>query len=416
VDHSKNLVASSLTILRINPKNLAVDFEEQEIWEQYNSNVIENYLPKMKVAMGIVWVALLGSLIADKIIVDKVPASDVIWNRICLIIILIMCSIAWINFYPKQYTFIVPIVIGWTMESISSFAVSGNGDPSADVQIPALSFIFMLIIIVPSQVKLNWVVFCLGWVYYMYKLHVDKSLLTYDHVFWSIFTILYFTISSVISYMNLKFLIRQNYLSKKSAEETTRLLEVFPHGVIIQSGDSDDNFKVEFTNKEFNEQIRAIRNKVDELETVDIVEDNGEIEHNLHEFLIFKQAELKRDQVIKHKKLTIRWDSFPFSIRKILEPDDSEDDYQDKVFTVKSMKVSWNGKPCYMHVFFVNEDILMLEQANSNIKLQKIMFASVSHEFRTPLNAIIHSFGLSKNLYEQLIPIVQNMLQDTKDE
>jgi hypothetical protein len=54
VDHSKNLVASSLTILRINPKNLAVDFEEQEIWEQYNSNVIENYLPKMKVAMGIV--------------------------------------------------------------------------------------------------------------------------------------------------------------------------------------------------------------------------------------------------------------------------------------------------------------------------------------------------------------------------
>jgi hypothetical protein len=106
--------------------------------------------------------------------------------------------------------------------------------------------------------------------------------------------------------MNLKFLIRQSYLSKKSAEETTRLLEVFPHGVIIQSGDSDDNFKVEFTNKEFNEQIRAIRNKVDELETVDIVEDNGKIEHNLHEFLIFKQAELKRDQVIKHKKLTIR--------------------------------------------------------------------------------------------------------------
>jgi signal transduction histidine kinase len=65
-----------------------------------------------------------------------------------------------------------------------------------------------------------------------------------------------------------------------------------------------------------------------------------------------------------------------------------------------------------MHVFFVNNDILRLEEANNNIKLQKIMFASVSHEFRTPLNAIIHSYHLSSISFDNLTHIFESLLNE----
>ena len=56
-----------------------------------------------------------------------------------------------------------------------------------------------------------------------------------------------------------------------------------------------------------------------------------------------------------------------------------------------------------MHVFIDTTDILRLEDANNRIKLQKIMFASVSHEFRTPLNAILNSYDFVDNSFNSLL-------------
>jgi len=59
------------------------------------------------------------------------------------------------------------------------------------------------------------------------------------------------------------------------------------------------------------------------------------------------------------------------------------------------LKVIWEGaSDSYMHVFIDLTDMFKLEKANNNIRCQKIMFASASHEFRTPLNAILNSFKL----------------------
>ena len=44
-----------------------------------------------------------------------------------------------------------------------------------------------------------------------------------------------------------------------------------------------------------------------------------------------------------------------------------------------------------MHVLIDTTNIIKLEEANNSIKCQKIMFTSTSHEFRTPLNAIVNS-------------------------
>jgi len=43
-------------------------------------------------------------------------------------------------------------------------------------------------------------------------------------------------------------------------------------------------------------------------------------------------------------------------------------------------------------VFIDVSDIILLKRAKEDIQAQKVMFASVSHEFRTPLNAILNSY------------------------
>jgi len=66
------------------------------------------------------------------------------------------------------------------------------------------------------------------------------------------------------------------------------------------------------------------------------------------------------------------------------------------------MKVSWNGEPSFLHVFIDTTNIVKLEQANNNIKLQKIMFTSVSHEFRNPLNAIINASKVVECFFDKI--------------
>lgn len=62
-----------------------------------------------------------------------------------------------------------------------------------------------------------------------------------------------------------------------------------------------------------------------------------------------------------------------------------------RVFNIKSTKVLWDGKPSIMHVFIDTTNMIKLEEANNNIKLQRIMFTSISHEFRNPLNSIVNA-------------------------
>jgi len=71
---------------------------------------------------------------------------------------------------------------------------------------------------------------------------------------------------------------------------------------------------------------------------------------------------------------------------------ESDAETSKKTFHVKSLNVEWEGSSSFMHVFIETTNIVKLEKAKNNIKCQKIMFASASHEFRTPLNAIMNSY------------------------
>jgi signal transduction histidine kinase len=66
------------------------------------------------------------------------------------------------------------------------------------------------------------------------------------------------------------------------------------------------------------------------------------------------------------------------------------------------MKVLWEGSPSVMHVFTDTTNIIKLEEAKNDMKCRDIMFTSVSHEFRTPLNAIINSLSFVNGSFREL--------------
>ena len=73
-------------------------------------------------------------------------------------------------------------------------------------------------------------------------------------------------------------------------------------------------------------------------------------------------------------------------------------------FMLKSLKINWEGNNnSFMHVLIDTTNVIELEKAKSNIKWQKIMFASSSHEFRTPLNAILNSLKFIRDFHQTML-------------
>ena len=64
-------------------------------------------------------------------------------------------------------------------------------------------------------------------------------------------------------------------------------------------------------------------------------------------------------------------------------------------FTVKTMKVNWeHSNNAYMHVFINTTHIKKLANAKATNEWLRVMFSSISHEFRTPINAFSNALSL----------------------
>ena len=170
---------------------------------------------------------------------------------------------------------------------------------------------------------------------------------------------------------------------------------MFPHGVIIQSQSVLEGIR--FTNNEFKDQVQDIKNRISELDNIEVKyagkEENKdgnweEVNLNLSQFLDQSAKNTLEPEISETHKVRIK--SWP---RK-RDGNKQENDHESKIekwYNIKTMAVEWEGKSWWMHVFIDTSAFIKLEEANNNIKCQKIMFASVSHEFRTPLNSIINS-------------------------
>jgi signal transduction histidine kinase len=185
-----------------------------------------------------------------------------------------------------------------------------------------------------------------------------------------------------------------------------KLLLVFPHGVLITPQNCNQREKESnVANEVFTKSICNIRDKLDELDQIKV-----KIEHrdgdnmafdlsSLHQFIHKQQSIISEAHTVIEIDLKICQQENVQHDQLIEEEKNAEDqiaiqndDRNQRSFHVKSLEIEWEGKSSFMHVFIETTNIVKLEEAKTNIKCQKIMFASASHEFRTPLNAIMNSY------------------------
>lgn len=270
-----------------------------------------------------------------------------------------------------------------------------------------LNMDYVFIIFVPTRWKANSLVKLFGWTYFVQQLYVRRNVLRFDSFMMATTCTIFFTISAYKLNSNFLAMVRNLYEKDKQAFEMKKILEFFPHGVIIQADSEEATKRIEFMNQEFKQQIQNIRYRVEELKNIEISFNANEnetdlIKTNLHDYLSQRQKKLNDEQSTEEHRITIKCMNGEVANNLLLEPEDGNDHVVEKIFNVKSMRVDWEGKTSYMHVFIDTTDIVRLEKAQNNIKCQKIMFASVSHEFRTPLNAIMNSYRFISDSLEKL--------------
>ena len=75
----------------------------------------------------------------------------------------------------------------------------------------------------------------------------------------------------------------------------------------------------------------------------------------------------------------------------------TENEEKVKYYNIKTMKVAWEkNSDSFMHIFIDTTNVKKLGEIRARNSCQQIMFASVSHEFRTPLNVFENSLNLIK--------------------
>ena len=100
----------------------------------------------------------------------------------------------------------------------------------------------------------------------------------------------------------------------------------------------------------------------------------------------------------------------------IIKWDDIEGDDEAKWFIVKTLKISWEqSSESYMHVFVNTTHIKKLEKANATNHWQRVMFSSISHEFRTPINAFSNALTLLDKNNDEIEKFVRNQPMNRKN-
>mmetsp|Transcript_2045 Transcript_2045/g.1933 ORF Transcript_2045/g.1933 Transcript_2045/m.1933 type:complete len:133 (-) Transcript_2045:422-820(-) len=112
---------------------------------------------------------------------------------------------------------------------------------------------------------------------------------------------------------------------------------------------------------------------------------------NLSEFLDLERCKLEKEKENEREaKISVYFDDFNFieGIEMIR-----------REFVIKTRKVHTNDPndpytSMYLHILSDTTQITQLEEQKAQNKYQRQMLANVSHEFRTPLNAMTLSLAL----------------------
>ena len=237
-----------------------------------------------------------------------------------------------------------------------------------------------------------------------------------------IFSSALFVVSAMIISKQIKDILLILKENKELIKTIQTILQVFPEGVMIRSFDQKTKeiilkFANDIARKLIWDNQEDYQNNDIKITLIDSNMDTSEsVESTMKNFLENQENMLlngvNREQVILEQLVEVK--------SRINDAEANPDISDFKLwYTVKSIVVNWeNNKSSIMHVFIDTSEVRRLERIKAANKCQQVMFACISHEFRTPLNAFINSLQLiemtmdemrktikkQKSLYEELAP------------
>lgn len=212
--------------------------------------------------------------------------------------------------------------------------------------------------------------------YYLFKVHNTYKKLPSELVLSVVLSISYFSITAKMLYAKVKEAYRLLIQNKKLIKEMKKILETFPHGVVIHSRPSSLKEEIHFSNHEFNEHIYEIKQNIRELNKVKVSlvkknSENEEIGTDLHKFLKKQEKKLKDRPVLQKNNVKINCSEALEAIENNSSQNFEDDSSNEHIknFNVKTLKVNWEGNEnSYMHVFFDVSDIIKLEKAKEDMR------------------------------------------------
>ncbi|CAI2384756.1 unnamed protein product [Moneuplotes crassus] len=340
----------------------------------------------------------------------------IIGNVIFTIASLLACFL--ISYFPDYVKFYMVISCSCGLIMIDwLFASYHEGHFNSYVSC-AYCYCYFTAILTPSKKHLNILVFAVSVFGYLYQSYCQIGSLDSAMILSSLTSLVYFYFGLNIIHYKLKIMYEIILKNERLVKEKEKVVIEFPHPVLILPENGTKSFEC-YSNSEFESKISSLKHKIENLTKIEVsIKKDQNQEHlesklSLLEYLAeqqkhIKNADNKRDFV---KNLDNLERSF---LRECVIPvsNDKTGNIANRNFNIKSLKIEWKGHPSFMHVFIDHTDIIKLEQAKNRIKMQRIMFASASHEFRTPLNCIINSYEFIKESFQELISIIENTIPE----
>jgi signal transduction histidine kinase/uncharacterized protein YneF (UPF0154 family) len=366
-------------------------------------------------------------------------------NLVLTAMVLMWWFVAWsyliLKYKSEYFKILVPINILMIMIMTSSTGMGFTSYRMMEFMLTNVSFSALQVLIMPTHWKLNWVAFSLGSFFFVVQNYMTYNELPIELFSGTFLCVFFFNWFWYLAYYKLKLLLEMILKNEKLVNEIRKIIESFPHSVLIESAEGW------YTNTEFQKAFRGVGSKLEELRKikVKIDEEFEEVSGSFGETW-FKSTQIKNlGQWIKRQVLRLENSEMveqhsvfikksdrensdsensssmaninENSIEMASEHNNSSSDKKEncKIFNIKSTKVLWDCKPSIMHVFMDTTNILKLEEATNNIKLQKIMFTSISHEFRNPLNSILNAWDIVQQSFSQVQKVINDIKLSLKD-
>ena len=192
-----------------------------------------------------------------------------------------------------------------------------------------------------------------------------------------------------------------------------RILEVFPEAIIIQSIDRDsDKLVMQFANDTANKDIikyeESLGKPIQDESLSYVLKTSDKFTRTCQSFQASEKDCYTLSEVLQSHAYIAQINKFETtSSVEFCSKDqvgDNEDTIDQRFYDIKTVCVKWNdNENSFVHVFINTTTIKRFEMEKTRNEVLQMMFSSVSHEFRTPINAFTNSMLLIESIYQQFL-------------